>query len=842
MRAIVLVFSCAALSLTLTAAVSRPAPQAEEQRPVTPKQSNSDAEVKEMTTTKKIATGPEPESFEGSQRGFNALGKRFLVDQGQIWTSPAKIRFSDTQWLVPLSGITAGLFVTDSDFSSHLSHNPATISHYKTLSNAGVGALIGGAGGMWLLGHVSHNEHWSETGFLAGEAALNSLVVVEGFKYSLGRERPFQGNGSGNFFQGGTSFPSEHAAAAWSVAGVIAHEYPGFLTKLAVYGLAATVSFSRVRGQQHFPSDVLVGTVIGNLIAQNIYSRHHDPELGGEAWRSISEMVGREWNVSPSSSGTTFVPNGSWVYPALDRLAALGYIKTQFLGMRPWTRLECAGLVQSADDVIGDSGADLARPGSMIQELESEFASEFDVLGGGSNRRMRLESVYTRMMGITGKPLADSYHFGQTIINDYGRPFEEGFNNSTGFSGYATAGRYSVYVRGEYQRAPSAPAYSLPVRQAIAVADANPLLPAQPVAGVDQYRLLDTYVGVNLEGWQMTFGKQSLWWGPGEGGALLFSNNAEPIYMFRASRVTPFTLPWVFHWLGPMKWDVFFGKLSGNQFPPRPVIHGEKISFKPTENLELGFSRTVELGGVGRPLTLGAIWHSYVSVTSSASETPATDPGKRTGGFEFSYRVPLMRNWLTVFGDSLADDDPSPLAAPRRAGINLGLYMPRLPGLPKLDLRVEAVNTDASTPRSNGGKYIYWDSFYHDLYTNKKNIIGSWIGREGVGYQAWSTYWFSPHNSLQFGYRHAMVASDFIPGGESVNDGSMKLSWWIRRDLSVSTFVQYEKWKAPLLAPSPQSNWTSSIEISLQPQGLFRRYSAGTVDGARSPSGNGAQP
>src|SRR6266481_4524184 len=123
---------------------------------------------------------------QGTQTG---LVGRFIGDQREIWTSPAKLRFSDTDWLVPLSGITAGLFVTDRDFSKHLSQNPTTISHYKTLSDAGVAALIGGAGGMWLLGHVRHNEHWSETGFLAGEAALNSLVAVVSFKYSLRRER-----------------------------------------------------------------------------------------------------------------------------------------------------------------------------------------------------------------------------------------------------------------------------------------------------------------------------------------------------------------------------------------------------------------------------------------------------------------------------------------------------------------------------------------------------------------------------------------------------------------------------------------------------------------------------
>jgi len=100
------------------------------------------------------------------------------------------------------------------------------------------------------------------------------------------------------------------------------------------------------------------------------------------------------------------------------------------------------------------------------------------------------------------------------------------------------------------------------------------------VPEVNQFDLLDAYVGVTLENWELTFGKQSLWWGPGHGGAFLFSNNADPIYMFRASRVTPFTLPWLFRKMGPVKLDFFFGKLSGNEFPPRPLIHGERNQFQ----------------------------------------------------------------------------------------------------------------------------------------------------------------------------------------------------------------------------------------------------------------------
>src|SRR5213079_2745594 len=375
MRLIVFALT-AASSLTLTAPSSMPAPpQAREQRSVDAKDEDARSTSKSFDTAREIKTekardaGGLPEVYptEGFGRGLHGLARDFLGDQEQIWTSPAKLRFSDTEWLVPLSGITAGLFVTDRDFSTHLSQNPSTISHYKTLSNAGVGALIGGAGGMWLLGHVSHNEHWSETGFLAGEAALNSLVAVESFKYTLRRQRPYQGDRSGPFFQsGGTSFPSEHAAAAWSVAGVIAHEYPGPLTKIMAYGLASLVSVSRVKARQHFPSDVVVGSVIGNLIAQDIYSRHHDFDFGGGEWRSVSAIARGFESAGPQNLASPYVPLESWIYPALDRLAGLGLIDSGFAGMRPWTRRECMRQLIEAQDKLGNLDADNSEATELV--------------------------------------------------------------------------------------------------------------------------------------------------------------------------------------------------------------------------------------------------------------------------------------------------------------------------------------------------------------------------------------------------------------------------------------------------------------------------------------------
>ena len=788
-----------------------------------------DGDTKPQPPGETVADADTKSSGQDAPGDGNTIGVQFLKhlvsDQKSIWTSPARLRWADGTWLVPLAGVTGGLFATDRSAIKGLSTNPSKLQRYVSVSNYGVYTLVGAGASLYLLGKISHDDHRTETGILAGEAAIDSLAVTTPFKYAFGRERPYQ-NAQGPFFRGGDSFPSDHAAVAWSIASVIAHEYPGPLTQIFAYGLATAVSASRVMGEQHFPADVLVGAAIGWLVGQHVYRTHHDPNLGGSDWPTFSSYNDAVLGRKPGSQGSPYVPLDSWVYPAFDRLAAMGYIHNEYMGLRPWTRAECAGLVEDVGESFHSLGTDPPEPARLYEALKEEFAVDLSRLSADSTSAVRLESVYTRATDISGPPLNDSYHFGQTIINNFGRPYAKGFNNVSGFSGYASSGRFSVYVRAEYQHAPSTPAYSQSVQDFIAVIDGNPVQMARATPTVNQFTLLDTYALMHVDNWDLSFGKQSLWWGPGVGGALMLSDNAEPFVMLRARRTVAYELPWIFRHLGPLKLDLFMGQLAGNQFPARPLLHGQKVSVKPTQYLELGVSTTSEFGGVGRPITVAAILNSYFSVSSSDSYPANSSPGKRTIGFDFSYQVPHLRNWLTLYDDGLLPEDnptnldmsKSPIYIPQRTAMRPGIYLSHVPGVPKLDFRLEAVYTDPPTPRSVIGHYVYWNDFYRDLYTDNKNIIGDWIGREGMGFQGWTTYWFKPRASVQLGYRHAKVAADFIPGGETLNDGSVKVNWQFRDDLSASAAVQYEKWLAPILASTAQANWTSSVDVTFSPR------------------------
>jgi membrane-associated phospholipid phosphatase len=785
----------------------------------------------------------------GSDEDRNDLGlpliKHIAGDQKAIWSSPFHLRLHDANWVVPLGGLAAALLATDTAASRSLANSPGRINQSRTFSNMGAALLIGTTGGLYLWGKVQHNEHMRETGLLVGEATLDSYLAAAAIKNAAGRERPYVENAEGRFRQGGNSFPSEHATAAWTTAGILAHEYPGTLTKLFAYGLASAVSASRVTGKEHFPADVLAGSVLGYLVAQHVYHEHHNPEIRGGTWQAPERGGDPDRSWQPDNMGSPYVPLDSWVYPAIERLEAMGYVRTAMLGMRPWTRLECARLVEEASDRRRALEKDPPVADRLIESLQREFAGALDLMGGARNRTLELESVYTRFTGVAGTPLTDGYHFGQTITNDFGRPYGEGFNSVTGISGWVSSGEFTAYLRGEYQHAPAGTALPLAARQYISNIDFGlPLPPAQLLQSVDRFRALDAYVAMNLEDWQISFGRQSLWWGPGQGGSMMFSDNAEPVTMLRISRVSPIKLPGIGGWLGPVRTEFFVGRLSGQEFvygaptgllgqwgrplSDQPMIHGEKISFKPTPNLEFGVSSTALFAGAGVPFTTRTFLRSLFSTRNGtpgcfeiSKVCPQIDPGDRRSGFDMAYRLPGLRNWVTFYTDSFSDDEISPLAYFDRSANSAGLYFSHLPKLPKVELRLEGVYTD--NPMGNAANnlccgFYYFNGRYRNGYTNDGNLLGSWIGRDGQGEQAWLTYWQGPRSYVRFRVRHQKVSRQFVPYGGTLNDGGVEATFWLGTDVSISASLQYEKWNFPILRPGPTSNFTSSVQITYWPR------------------------
>jgi Capsule assembly protein Wzi len=545
----------------------------------------------------------------------------------------------------------------------------------------------------------------------------------------------------------------------------------------------------------------------------------------------------------PATLDSPFIPVDSWIYPAMLRLYGLGFVDNVFLGMRPWTRSSVSHMLEEAGARIDD-----ADPGPATDEAQKIYDAinaelELDMEGpcGPFQGKTRIDQVYTVMRAISGTPLDDSYHLGQTVVNDYDRPIENGFNNYSGVSGYAAAGRFLLYARGEFQHAPPAAGYSTALAQTLSAIDTVPFInpatslpynqatiPMGPIDSTTTGRVVEAYVSTKVLNHEIAFGKQDDWLGPGLGGSFAYSNNAENIYSFRIDRIEPLRIPLLSRLTGPFRYDFLVGSLKGHVAPNDPWVHVEKISFRPTENLEFGFERTVIWGGKGHePITLHTFLKSFFSFqnVSGAEKFSRNDPGARFGTFDFSYRLPFVRNWLTLYTDSEVHDDVSPIDAPRRAAWRPGIYLSHVPGVPKLDVRLEGVSTDPPVSTSSTGRFMYWETIQLQGYTNKGQIFGDWMGREGKGGQAWVTYHLSGNEWIQAAYRNQKVAKDFVPGGTTLNDLSLQLVKRLGQQFEINGKFAWERWKAPVynsgvpVYPATENNvTTTTIQLTWYPQ------------------------
>lgn len=171
---------------------------------------------------------------------------------------------SALKWDAMVVGATGILIANDESVAHQVS--PSWHNTSIDISNAGVYGLGAAAGGIFVTGLITHNEHATDTGIRSAEASVDSVILYAAMKAILARQRPYTGAGEGKFFSGNWtagSFPSGHATLAWTLATVMAHEYPNWPMRLLMYGTAAAVSTTRVTGGVHFPSDVFAGSVIG---------------------------------------------------------------------------------------------------------------------------------------------------------------------------------------------------------------------------------------------------------------------------------------------------------------------------------------------------------------------------------------------------------------------------------------------------------------------------------------------------------------------------------------------------------------------------------------------------
>jgi PAP2 superfamily len=204
---------------------------------------------------------------------FKGWVNRGLRDQKQILVAP--FHKKNLKWDALFLGTTGLLIAYDEQAARAVPLSYESPSHWA--SNAAIVGTSLALGTVFFSGLKTDNEHAKETGYLAIEALANTFTIYTAAQLIAARERPFQGTGEGAFFKDhsvNTAFPAGHAMFTFVMASTIAHEYPKPWVQALAYGAATVVAGARFTGRNHFPSDLMVGSVLGYLIGTHIFHSH----------------------------------------------------------------------------------------------------------------------------------------------------------------------------------------------------------------------------------------------------------------------------------------------------------------------------------------------------------------------------------------------------------------------------------------------------------------------------------------------------------------------------------------------------------------------------------------
>jgi hypothetical protein len=145
-----------------------------------------------------------------------------------------------------------------------------------------------------------------------------------------------------------------------------------------------------------------------------------------------------------------------------------------------------------------------------------------------------------------------------------------------------------------------------------------------------------------------------------------------------------------------------------------------------------------------------------------------------------------------------------------------GLFLRCVPHLPRLTIRAEGLlspHRDLTFPG-----FFYFNVHYLSGYTNNRQLIGSWIGREAQGEQTWASWHFSPHSVLELSGRSQNVSREFLEGG-SLRDFRATADIALHPEWQLRVEEQTEWWHFPLLSDTGQRNAEFTIQVSYRPLG-----------------------
>jgi hypothetical protein len=171
----------------------------------------------------------------------------------------------------------------------------------------------------------------------------------------------------------------------------------------------------------------------------------------------------------------------------------------------------------------------------------------------------------------------------------------------------------------------------------------------------DELRPDGSYVAWVAGNWMLHAGYIDRWWGPGWEGSLIYGSNQRPIPSITIERnySDAFEHPWL-AWIGQWRFVATMGQLEDDrEDAPNAQLFGMRVTVKPHRRVEIGFSRSAQWCGDGRPCDLDTFWDLLIG--NDNDQALAEQPGNQLGGFDARWSLPWAP--VAVYAQAIGEDE-----------------------------------------------------------------------------------------------------------------------------------------------------------------------------------------
>ena len=144
------------------------------------------------------------------------------------------------------------------------STNPSAV--WKGFSSSVYPIALASPSAILAYGYLKKDKHFKNAGwYIVGSLAANT-IVTQATKYIVNRKRPYLDYPAlitPYQIESDASFPSGHTSTAFATAAALSITFNKWYVAVPAYAWATGVGYSRINLGEHYPSDVLVGAIVG---------------------------------------------------------------------------------------------------------------------------------------------------------------------------------------------------------------------------------------------------------------------------------------------------------------------------------------------------------------------------------------------------------------------------------------------------------------------------------------------------------------------------------------------------------------------------------------------------